>query len=76
MSKKFVEFDEKIISLNEVRSICLTRNYPGVRLTVTYEDGHETWWDANQYNDPQRDYEERIKDFYQKLRRIIIDEQE
>lgn len=75
MNKNFIEFDDKIISLDGVREIYLRSLYPGVRLVVRYEDGEATNWEANQYNDPQRDYEERIKDFYQELKEIIINEQ-
>ena len=76
MNKNFIEFDDKIISLEGIREIYLRKLYPGIRLVVRYEDGEATNWEANQYNDPQRDYEERIKNFYQELREIIINEQE
>lgn len=74
MNKNFIEFDDKIISLEGIREIYLKKLYPGIRLVVRYEDGEATNWEANQYNDPTRDYEERIKQFYKELKRRFIDE--
>ena len=74
MNKNFIEFDEKIISLEGIREIYLRSLYPGIRLVVRYEDGEATNWEANQYNDPTRDYEERIKQFYKELKGRFIDE--
>ena len=74
MNKSFIEFDDKIISLDGIRENYLRKLYPGVRLVVRYEDGEATNWEANQYNDTTRDYEKRIKQFYKELKGRFIDE--
>ena len=75
MNRKFLEFDDKIITLEHIRDAYLDFVYSGVRLTVVYDDGYKTGWEANQYNDPQGDYAERIRKFYKELKGRLIDEE-
>lgn len=42
MSRKFLEFDDKIITLEHIRDAYLDFVYSGIRLTVVYDDGYKT----------------------------------